>query len=186
MQPFSDFQYGFSPFHSTADLLILVSNKITKAFNRSGVTWVVALDISKAFGSAWNAGLLHGLQSFLSNRQFQVALNGASLQEYPVNADALQGSMLDRALFLLYIYDFSNDVFCNFVVCVDDITFDLWQQLELASELVSDLRDIVDCSKNYCAVYVKMNGCLREKNFVLKLYDCFSLLSLIWAPIFSL
>ena len=179
MQPFPDFQYGFSSFHSTADLLILVSNKITKAFNRSGVTWVVALDISKAFDRAWNAGLLHGLQSFLSNGQFQVALNGASLQEYPVNADALQGSMLDRALFLLYIYDFSNDVFCNFVVCVDDITSDLWQQLELASELVSDLRDIVDWSNNYCAVYVKMDGCLREKNFVLKLYDCFSLLSLI-------
>ena len=46
---FSDFQYGFRSSRSTADLLIVVSDKIAGAFNRSGATQAVALDIYKAF-----------------------------------------------------------------------------------------------------------------------------------------
>ena len=46
---FSDFQYGFRSSRSTADLLTVVSDRITRAFNRSGATQNVALDISKAF-----------------------------------------------------------------------------------------------------------------------------------------
>ena len=47
---FSDFQYGFRSSRSTADLLTVVSDRIARAFNRSGATLAVALDISKAFG----------------------------------------------------------------------------------------------------------------------------------------
>ena len=46
---FSDFQYGFRSSQSIADLLTVVSDRIGRAFNRSGATWAVALDISKAF-----------------------------------------------------------------------------------------------------------------------------------------
>ena len=46
---FSDFQYGFRFFQSTASLLIVVSYRIAWACNGSGATQVVALDISKAF-----------------------------------------------------------------------------------------------------------------------------------------
>ena len=46
---FSDFQYGFRPSGSTADLLRVVSGGIARAFSRSGATRDVALDISKAF-----------------------------------------------------------------------------------------------------------------------------------------
>ena len=46
---FSDFQYGLRSSGSTADLLTVVCNRIARAFNRSGATWAVALDISKAF-----------------------------------------------------------------------------------------------------------------------------------------
>ena len=46
---FSDFQYGFRPSQSTADLLTFASNRIAKAFNRSGAPGAVALDISKDF-----------------------------------------------------------------------------------------------------------------------------------------
>ena len=41
MRPFSDFQYGFRSSQSTADLLVVVSDRIA--------TQAVALDISKAF-----------------------------------------------------------------------------------------------------------------------------------------
>ena len=46
---FSDFQYGFRSSRSTADLLTVVSDRIARAFNRSGATRAVPLDISKAF-----------------------------------------------------------------------------------------------------------------------------------------
>ena len=46
---FSDFQYGFRSSRSTPDLVTVVSDRIARAFNRSGATRAVALDISKAF-----------------------------------------------------------------------------------------------------------------------------------------
>ena len=47
---YSDFQYGSGSSRSTADLLTVVSDRIARAFNRSGASQAVALDISKAFG----------------------------------------------------------------------------------------------------------------------------------------
>ena len=38
---FSDFQYGFSFSQSTADLLTVVSDRIARAFNRSGATLAI-------------------------------------------------------------------------------------------------------------------------------------------------
>ena len=46
---FSDFQYGFRSSQSTGDILRVVSDRIARAFNRSGATKGVALDISKVF-----------------------------------------------------------------------------------------------------------------------------------------
>ena len=60
---FSDFQYGFRSSRSTVDLLTVVSDRIAKPFNRSSVTWAVALIISKAFDRVWYAALLHKLKS---------------------------------------------------------------------------------------------------------------------------
>ena len=157
---FYDFQYGFRSSRSTADLLTVVSNRIARAFNRSGATRAVALDISKAFDRVWHAGLLHKLKSygisgqifglissFLSNRRLWVVLDGKSSQEYPVNAGVPQGSILGLTLSLLYVNDLPDHAICNMAICADDTTLyskcdqtsDLWQQLELASELDSDL-----------------------------------------------
>ena len=137
-----------------------MSDRIARAFNRSGATRAVALDISKAFNRVWHAGLLHRLKSyeisgqifglissFLSNRQLWVVLDGKSSQEYPVNAGVPQGPILGPTLFLLYINHLPDDVICSIAISADDTTlyskcdqaFDLWQQLELASELESDL-----------------------------------------------
>ena len=78
-----------------------------------------------------------------------MVLDRKSSQEYPVNAGVPQGSILSPTLFLLYINDLPNDVICDIAICADDTTLyskcdqasDLWQQLELASELESHLRD---------------------------------------------
>ena len=76
-----------------------------------------------------------------------MVLDGKSSQEYPVNAGVPQGSILGPTLFLLYINDLPDDVICNIAIYADYTTFyckcdqasDLWQQLELASELKSYL-----------------------------------------------
>ena len=89
---------------------------------------------------------------FLSNRRLRVVLDGKSSQECPVNAGVPQGSILGPTLFLQYINDLPDDVVCDIDIYADDTTLyskcdqasDLWQQLELASELESDLRDTVD------------------------------------------
>ena len=111
---FSNFQYGFRSSRSTADLLTVVSDRIARAFNRSGATRGVALDISKTFDRVWHAGLLHKLKSYgisdqifgltsscLSNRWLRVVLDGKSSQEHPVNAEVPHGSILGPTLFLL-------------------------------------------------------------------------------------
>ena len=48
-RPSFDFQYGFRSSRLTADLLSVVSDRIARAFTRSGATRAVALDISKDF-----------------------------------------------------------------------------------------------------------------------------------------
>ena len=45
----SDSKYGFKTSSLTADLLTAASDRIARAFNKSGATRAVALDISKAF-----------------------------------------------------------------------------------------------------------------------------------------
>ena len=81
-----------------------------------------------------------------------MVIDGKSSQEYSVDAGVPQGSIFGLTLFLFYITDLPDDVICDIAIYVDDTTLyskcdqacDLWQQLELASELESDLRDTLD------------------------------------------
>ena len=206
---FSDFQYGFRSSQSTKNCLTVASDRIARAFSRSGATTAVALDISKAFYRVWH-GLLHKLKSYeisgqifglilscLSKRWLRVVLDGKSSQEYPVNAGVSQGSILDPTLFLLYINDLPDDAIRNIAIYADDTTLyskcdqasDLWQQLELASEFESDLRDTLDWgrkwlvdfnagktqlvlfdrSKNTGSIDMKMDGSVLEEKSSFKM-----------------
>ena len=103
--------------------------------------------------------------------------------------------------------DFRDDVICNIAIYADDTALyskcdqasNLWQQLELASELESDLRDTVDWGRNWLADFnagktqlvsfdqsnntgaidVKMDGSVLEEKAS---FRCWGLLSLLnWA-----
>ena len=138
----------------------VVSDRIAKGFNKSGATQTVALDIFKTSDRVWHDGLLHKLKSygisgqifglissFLSNRRLRVVLDGKSSQEYPVNAGVPEGSILGPTFFVQYINDLP-DLISNIAICADDTNFyskfdqtseNLWQQIEVASEVESDL-----------------------------------------------
>ena len=120
-----------------------------------------------------------------------MVLDGKSSQNYPVQP----------ILFLLYINDLSDDIIYNIAIYADDTALyskcdqasDLWQQLELASELESDLRDTVDWgrkwlvdfnagktqlvlfdrSNNTGAIDVKMDGFVLEENASFKMLGLF-------------
>ena len=120
-----------------------------------------------------------------------MVLDGKSSQEYYINAGVPQGSILRPTLFLPHINDLPDDV-----IYADDTTLyskcdwasDLWQQLELASELESDLRDTVDWGKKWLvdfnagkthlvlfarsdnsgSIDVKMGGSILEENHLLR------------------
>ena len=87
-----------------------------------------------------------------------MVLDGKSSQEYPVN----QGPILGPTLFVLYNNELPDDVICNIAIYADDTLYskcdqasDLWQQLELASELESDLQGTVDWGRKWL---VDFNG----------------------------
>ena len=69
----------------------------------------------------------------------------------------VKAPFLVPTLFLLHINGLPDDVICNIAIHADDSTLyskcdqasDLWQQLELASEHESDLRDTVDWGRKW-------------------------------------
>ena len=72
---FSDFQYGFRSSQSTVDVLTVVSDRIARAFKRSGTTQAGALDMLKAFDRVWQLVFFTNL----SLMKFQVRYLALSL-----------------------------------------------------------------------------------------------------------
>ena len=86
-----------------------------------------------------------------------MVLDGKSSQKYPVNPGVPQGPILSPRLSILHINDLPDNGICDITIYADDTTLyskfdqasDLWQQLELASELEFDLRDTVDWGRKW-------------------------------------
>ena len=92
--------------------------------------------------SCWSSSQMNNL----NNRRLQVVHYGKSSQEYPVNAGVPQGTIIGPKLSLLYINNLPimlSVILLSMLMVLlyskCDQASDLWQQLELASELESGL-----------------------------------------------
>ena len=145
---------------STADLLIVVSDRITRAFNGSGATcsstWYIqgfcltALDMLvfftklKCYGVS---GQIFGLiLCFLSDRGLPRVLDGKSPQEYPVDAGAPQGSIIEEAQRSIPLH-FSYYTLMTFLITISAYNIAIYILIILLSTL-SLIRRLV-CDNNY-------------------------------------
>ena len=115
----SDHQYGFRKARSTGDILSYLTNVWSSSLKDFGESYVVALDISKAFDRVWHRGLISKLpsfgfppslcsliSSFLSGRSISVVVDGSASPLFSINSGVPQGSVLSPTLFLLFFNEF--------------------------------------------------------------------------------
>ena len=203
---FSDFQYGFRSSQSTADLLTVVSDRFAKAFNRSGATQVVALDNPRCLTGFCMLVFFTNLSLMEFQVRYLALLILFSVIDsfewfWMVNLHKNIQLMLEflKAPFLVLNVSYYTSMTFLIMSCVIllsmlmilpnskcDQASDLWQQLELASELESDLQDtmdwgrkwlvdfnarktqlvLFDWSNNTGAIGVKMDGSVLEEKIV--------------------
>ena len=123
----SDHQYGFRKARSTGDLLSYLTHRWSSSLRDFGESFVVALDISKAFDRVWHKALLAKLPAYgftPSCRSISVVVDGAASSTFQISSDVPQVSVLSPTLFLLFINDllhlsltpshsYANDTTCD-------------------------------------------------------------------------
>ena len=100
----SDHQYGFRKARSTGDLLFYLTHAWSSSLRNFGESFVVALDISKAFDRVCHKVLLAKLPAYgftpsfcklisssLSNCFIAVVVHNATSASFPVSSGVLQG-----------------------------------------------------------------------------------------------
>ena len=124
---------GFVSNDSTINQLISIVHKIYNGLELSKEARMVFLDISKAFDRVWHHGLLFKLRqlgitppvikwfdSYLSNRQQRVVIQGQCSSWSSIEAGVPQGSILGPLLFLVYINDIVDNITCDIRLFADD------------------------------------------------------------------
>ncbi|EFO87561.1 hypothetical protein CRE_05388 [Caenorhabditis remanei] len=127
-------QFGFRNRRSTVSQLLVYQNKLISNMLNGLDTHSIYIDFQRAFDTVPITKLIHKLQSFgisnklikwidscISNRKFQVMVNGTLSTERPVLSGVPQGSVLGPTLFLLYINCIGTEFISNHLLFADDL-----------------------------------------------------------------
>ncbi|KAK6187305.1 hypothetical protein SNE40_005366 [Patella caerulea] len=152
-------QSGFIKNDSTVYQLLDIYDQICIALDEGKEVRSVYFDISKAFDRVWHRGLLSKLhavgirgnihrilESYLSNRQQSVVIDGVSSNSSTIHAGVPQGSVLGPLLFVAYINDLVNDVTSNIRLFADDTSLYLIIEDPASSQRILNL-DLCTISK---------------------------------------
>ena len=127
-------QFGFRKNNSTTFALLEITERIKETIDNQKYGCGIFIDLRKAFDTVNHQILLSKLEhygvrntsfnwfnSYLSNRQQYVFVNGETSQLRNINCGVPQGSVLGPLLFLIYINDLPNiSKILNFYLFADD------------------------------------------------------------------
>lgn len=153
-------QAGFRAGRSCTDQVMRLTNHIENGFQRKLKTGVVFVDLTAAYDTIWKRGLMYKLLkvipclticdligNMLSDRFFQVHMNGDSSSWMKLNNGLPQGSVLSPLLFNLYIHDMPPSLARRFMYA-DDIAFAI--QHKSFAEIESILTSVMAEFAGYC------------------------------------
>lgn len=117
-----DDQFGFRSGRSTTHALVKLQTDVAMKLNNRVPTIACALDIEKAFDTAWTEGLIYKMLTvfnfprhicklvyeYLTDRSFCVAVGKDTSRYLPIRAGVPQGGVLSAVLYIIYIADIPN------------------------------------------------------------------------------
>ena len=134
MEIFYKRQYGFQKGKSTEQAIFDIHESITSSLENGETPCCIFLDFAKAFDTVDKEILLKKLShygirgttlnwinSYLTNRNQCVEINGSRSIDLPIDIGVPQGSILGPLLFLIYVNDmFQSSIKLKFVMFADD------------------------------------------------------------------
>ncbi|GFV54379.1 RNA-directed DNA polymerase from mobile element jockey [Trichonephila clavipes] len=118
---------------STNHQLLRLTNRVINGFNSGDTTGGAFLDVEKTFDRVWHDGLLykmiklnfpsyiiHLVNSYLSDRTFQVKILATLSRIGTVSAGSPQGSILSPLLYNIYTHDFPTTPTVDVCLFADD------------------------------------------------------------------
>ncbi|GFY08599.1 RNA-directed DNA polymerase from mobile element jockey [Trichonephila clavipes] len=128
-----DFQHEFRSETSTNHQLLRLTNRVINGFNSGDTTGDAILDVEKAFDRVWHDGLIfkmiklnfpsyiiHLINSYLSDRTFQVKILATLSRIGTVSAGSPQGSNLSPMLYNIYTHDIPTTPTVDVCLFADD------------------------------------------------------------------
>ena len=129
----TDRQSGFRPNDSTVKQLVSICHRIYSCLDDGDEILSIFLDFRKAFDKVWHRGLIWKLEqigitgrlllifeSYITNRQQYVSIDGSNSGSRTIHSGVPQGSVLGPLLFLIFINDICNDVSSAIQLYADD------------------------------------------------------------------
>ncbi len=185
MKIIPDHQFGFRGKHAAIEQIHRVTNTIRTAFENKEYCPAVFLDVSEAFDRVWVQGLLHKIsqylpehhvkliQSYLTDRKFQVHQGDEKSEEKQTEAGVPQGSVLGPLLYLLFTADIPVNPETQVLTFADDTAIlaahenydqannNLQKALDSITDWTAKWKILLNTNKS-----IKVDFALRPHNYI--------------------